>query len=94
MEADQRALQTRVDYAAVQLSVQEEYKASLQGAPPSTLTRLRNAAVEGFRAAIASVLDLGVWALRSVPTLLLWGLALFFPARWIWKRRRAAASQS
>lgn len=95
MEADQRALQTRVDFATVQLSVQEEYKASLQGAPPSTPTRLHNAAVEGYRAAIASVIDIGVWALQSLPTLLLWGLALFFPLRWLWKRRRhAAASQS
>jgi hypothetical protein len=95
MEADQRALQTRVDFATVQLSVQEEYKASLQGAPPSTPTRLHNAAVDGYRAAIASVIDLGVWALQSLPTLLLWGLALFFPARWIWKRwRHAPASQT
>jgi len=95
MEADQRALQTRVDFATVQLSVQEEYKASLQGAPPSTPTRLHNASVEGYRAAIASVIDIGVWLLQSLPVLLLWGLALFFPARWLWKRRRhAAASQS
>ncbi len=95
MEADQRALQTRVDFATVHLSVQEEYKASLQGAPPSTPTRLHNAAVEGYRAAIASVIDLGVWALQSLPTLLLWGLALFFPARWLWnRRRRTQASQS
>jgi hypothetical protein len=95
MEADQRALQTRVDFSTVQLSVQEEYKASLQGAPPSTPTRLHNAAVEGYRAAIASVIDIGVWALQSLPVLLFWGLVLFAPARWLWKRRdRIAPSQS
>jgi len=95
MEADQRALQTRIDFATVQLSVQEEYKAGLQGAPPSTGTRLRNAAVDGYRSLIESVIGIGVFALQALPILLLWGIVLFLPARWMWKRfRRAAASQS
>jgi hypothetical protein len=95
MEAEQRALQTRVDFAAIELSVQEEYKATLQGAPTATGTRLRNAAVEGYRSAIDSVIGVGIWALQALPTLLLWTIALFAPARWIWKRlRRTAATQS
>jgi hypothetical protein len=95
MEADQRALQTRIDFATVQLSVQEEYKASLQSAPPSTTRRLRNAAVEGYRSLVESVIGMGVFALQAVPILLLWGIILFLPARWMWKRfRRAAATQS
>jgi len=95
MEADQRSLQTRVDFATVQLSVQEEYKASLQGAPPSTATRLRNAAVEGYRSLIESVIGIGVFALQALPILLLWGIILFIPTRWMWKRfRRTAAAQS
>ena len=95
MEAEQRALQTRVDFATIELSVQEEYKATLQGAPTATGTRLRNAAVEGYRSAIDSVIGVGIWALQALPTLLLWTIALFAPARWIWKRlRRAAATQS
>jgi hypothetical protein len=95
MEADQRALQTRIDFATVQLSVQEEYKASLQSAPPSTARRLRNAAVEGYRSLVESVIGIGVFALQAVPILVLWGIILFLPARWMWKRfRRTAASQS
>ena len=95
MEADQRALQTRVDFATVQLSVQEEYKASLQGAPPSTSTRLRNAAIQGYKTVVESVIGFGVWALQSLPALVLWVLILLVPARWIWKRfRRTAVSQS
>jgi hypothetical protein len=95
MEADQRSLQTRVDFATVELSVQEEYKASLQSAPPSTTRRLRNAAVEGYRSVVESVIVFGVWALQSLPTVLLWGFVLFAPARWLWKRlRRTAVSQS
>jgi chromosome segregation ATPase len=95
MEADQRSLQTRIDFATVQLSVQEEYKASLQSAPPSTARRLRNAGVEGYRSLVESVIGIGVFALQAVPILLLWGIILFLPARWMWKRiRRTAASQS
>jgi hypothetical protein len=95
MEADQRSLQTRVDFATVELSVQEEYKASLQGAPTATATRLHNAAVEGYRSAIESLIGLGVWALQALPTILLWAIALFAPGRWIWKRvRRTSVSQS
>jgi len=95
MQADQQALQTRVDFATVELSVQEEYKASLQSAPPSTGRRLRNAAVEGYRSVVESVIGFGVWALQSLPTVLLWGFVLFAPARWLWKRlRRTAVSQS
>lgn len=93
MKADQRTLQTRIDFATVQLSVQEEYKASLQSAPPSTARRLRNAAVEGYRSLVESVIGIGVFALQAVPTLALWGLILFMPARWMWKRfRRTAAT--
>ena len=95
MEADQRALQTWIDFATVQLSVQEEYKASLQSAPPSTARRLRNAAVEGYRSLVESVIGIGVFALQAVPILLLWGIILFIPTRWLWKRlRRTAASHS
>jgi hypothetical protein len=95
MEADQRALQTRIDFATVQLSVQEEYKASLQTAPPSTARRLRNAAVEGYRSLVESVIGVGVFALQAVPILVLWGIILFLPTRWMWKRlRRTAAPQS
>jgi Domain of unknown function (DUF4349)/Putative zinc-finger len=95
MEADQRALQTRIDFATIELSVQEEYKASLQGAPTATATRLHNAAVGGYRSAIDSVIGVGIWALQSLPTILVWAIALFAPARWIWKRlRRTAVSQS
>jgi len=95
MEADQRALQTRVDFATVQLSVKEEYKASIQITPPSTSTRLRNAAIQGYKTVVESVIGFGVWALQSLSALVLWGLILFVPSRWIWKRfRRTAVSQS
>ena len=86
MEADQRALRTRIDFASLQLSLTEDFKASLQVTPPSTATRLHNAVVAGYRSLIESVIGFFIWLFESGPTLLLWAAILFVPARWIWKR--------
>jgi hypothetical protein len=91
MEADQRGLQKRIDFATIQLSVAEDYKASLQ-TPPTTATRFHNAAVEGFRSVIDGTIELMLWLLEAGPSLLLWAAILFFPARWAWKRYRRAES--
>jgi hypothetical protein len=94
MEADQRGLQKRIDFATVQLSVAEDYKASFQ-TPPTTGTRFHNAAVEGFRSVIDGTIELMLWLLEAGPSLLLWAAILFFPARWAWKRwRRAESTQA
>jgi anti-sigma factor RsiW len=90
MEADQRGLQSRVDFATITLSIAEEYKASLQGSPTSTSTRLHNSFVEGYRAVVENVIGLLAWLLEAGPTLILWAAILFFPARWAWKRIRRA----
>jgi anti-sigma factor RsiW len=94
MEADRRALQTRIDFATITLSVTEEYKASLNGAPSSTGTRLHNAFVTGYHSVVENVIGLVAWLLEAGPTLLLWAVLLFFPVRWAWRRmRRAFTSQ-
>lgn len=94
MEADQRTLETRVDYAMVHLSIAEDFRASLQVAPPSTSTRLHNAVVEGYHDVAESLIGFVVWLLAIGPTLLIWGSLLFFPARWAWKRWHRAASEN
>jgi hypothetical protein len=95
MEADRRALQTRIDFATITLSVTEEYKASLNGAPSSTGTRLHNAFVTGYHSVVENVIGLVAWLLESGPTLLLWAALLFFPVRWAWRRvRRSFTSQA
>jgi len=86
MDSEKRALRTRIDYAGVQLSLAEDFKASIQVAPPSTATRLHNALVDGYRSLIETVIGFFVWLLASGPTLLIWIAILFFPVRWIWRR--------
>lgn len=90
MEADQRTLQSRVDFGTVTLSVAEEYKASLHSAPFSTGARLHNAFVTGYHSVVESAIGLLAWLLESGPTLFLWAALLFFPVRWAWKRARRA----
>ena len=94
MEADQRALQARIDFATITLSVTEEYKASLNGAPSSTGTRLHNAFVAGYHSVVENVIGLLAWLLESGPTLLLWAPILFFPTRWAWRRVRRAFTRA
>ena len=86
MEADQRALQSRIDFATITLSVTEEYKASLNGTPSSMGTRLHNAFVTGYHSVVENVIGLLAWLLEAGPTLLLWVALLFFPLRWAWRR--------
>jgi anti-sigma factor RsiW len=94
MEADHRALQTRIDFATITLSVTEEYKASLNCAQSSTGTRLHNAFVTGYHGVVENVIGLVARLLESGPTLLLWAALLFFPVRWAWRRvRRSFTSQ-
>jgi hypothetical protein len=94
MEADQRALQTRIDFATITLSVTEDYKASLNGASSSTGTRLHNAFVTGYQSLVENVIGLLAWLLESGPTLLLWAALLFFPIRWVWRRARRALTNA
>jgi hypothetical protein len=90
MEADQRALQSRIDFAMISLSVTEEYKASLNAPPSSMSTRLHNSFVQGYHNVSESLIGLIAWLLEAGPTLLLWAAILFFPARWVWRRIRRA----
>jgi hypothetical protein len=48
------------------------------------------AGVEGVRSVVDGVIVLALWLLEAGPTLLLWAAILFFPARWAWRRMRAA----
>lgn len=58
-------------------------------ATPSVSGRLRNAIVEGYRAAVDSLVGTILFFFNVGPFLLLWGAILFFPARFAWRRLRA-----
>ena len=92
MEAEQKTLEHRVDFATIDLKLAEEYKAQLNTPAPSVLMQLRNAAVDGFRSAFESLLALVLFLAESGPSLLLWLALLGIPAWRLWRRFRRAQS--
>jgi hypothetical protein len=87
MEGEKKVLENRVEFAPLTVQVTEEYKAELQ-ARGSTLPRLRNAAVEGYRGVVDGVVSILLFLLSYGPGFLLWIALLFFPVRFAWKRLR------
>ena len=89
MDAERRATETLVAYATVQLTATENYQTPMKLGPESTLTRLRNAAVEGYKNVAGSVLDVSLVAITYGPALLLWGGLALLAGLWIRRRRRS-----
>ncbi len=93
MEAEQKALEHRVDFATVQLQLGEEYQAQL-GAPSTSVgTRMRNAFVSGLENAGSNVLGMILFFEEFGPVLLLWVVLLGMPAWFLWRRYRNAQSR-
>jgi len=88
MEAERKNMSNQISYATLNATIAEDYKAQLQVVPPSTSTRLSNAAVEGYRSMADGVVSLALFLLSNGPSLLLWGALLFLPARLVWKKVR------
>jgi multisubunit Na+/H+ antiporter MnhB subunit len=88
MQAEKKELSKRVAFATLNTTVKEEYFAKLQGTPPSTGSRFRNAAVDGYNTVVEGLIDVGLFLLSAGPSLLLWAAILFFPVRWAWKKLR------
>ena len=72
--------------ATVTLEVTEEPKAAMDMGPLPISARLRNAFVEGIRAAAESLLGFSLTLLNVAPTLVVWSALLFFPVRFIIRR--------
>ena len=92
MEAQRKSMAKQVTLASLNVSISEDYQAQLQVVPPSTATKLSNAAVEGYRTMVDGAVSLALFILLAGPSLLLWTAVLFLPARFGWKmlRRRVA----
>lgn len=94
MEAEQKSLEHRVDFATIDLRIAEEYKAQLTSPAPSVGMQLRNATVNGFRSVSESLLAVVLFFAETGPSLLLWVVILFIPARMLWRRYQRAYALS
>jgi Domain of unknown function (DUF4349)/Putative zinc-finger len=88
MDAEQKALEHRVDFATVDLQLTEEFKAQLN--PPSTSvgTRMRNAFITGIGNAGSSLLGIALFFEQYGPVLLLWFVLLGAPIALLWRYLR------
>jgi hypothetical protein len=93
MEAERKSLRNRIDFATLNLTVIEDYKAELKVVPPSIGTQIRNAAVDGYRSVVDGLFGLLLWLLSWLPTLLVWTLVLFYPIHAAWRKLRPRLGQ-
>jgi len=92
MEAEQKSLEHRVDFATIELRISEEYKAQLDNASPSASTRIHNSLVAGYKNAAETLLGFVLFFAESGPTLLIWLVILLVPALLLVRRFRRAAT--
>jgi anti-sigma factor RsiW len=86
MEAQQKSLEHRVDFATIDLTLAEEYKAKIGSASPAIATRLHNALVSGYRNAIEALVGIVLFFAANGPSFVLW-LILLLPVAWLLRRR-------
>jgi hypothetical protein len=88
MEAEKKSLTNRVDFATLNATMREDYQAMVPVGPFSMFARFRNAAVDGYRSTVESMIFAIAFLLAFGPVLLVWAAILFFPARLLWRRVR------
>lgn len=93
MDAEKKALSNQVAFATVTLTIREDYKAHVQMVPPSTSSRIRNAAVEGYESMVGGLISIVMFLASWGPSLLLWSMILFFPIRGIWRKVRRTRAE-
>jgi hypothetical protein len=95
MESEQKRLSNRVDFAFINLNLTEEYQAQLGVGPSMVGLQIRNAWVAGYHSAAEGLLGALAFCLSIGPSLLLWGLILSWPTRWVvrrWREWRSGAA--
>jgi hypothetical protein len=92
MEAEQKSLEHRVDFATIELRVSEEYKAKLDNSSPSASTRVHNSLVAGYKNAVETLLGFVLFFAESGPTLLIWLVIILVPVLLLVRRYRRVAA--
>jgi len=88
MEAEQQALEHRVEFASVDLQLTEEYKAELNPPSASVFNRLRNAFVAGLSNGAETILGIVLFLEEDGPVLLIWLAILGLPVFLLVRRYR------
>ena len=91
MEAEQKSLEHRVDFASVEVQLSEEYKAQLNS-PNSVSTRIHNAFVAGYHNATETLLGFLLFFEEYGPSLVIWLVVLALPIILAWRRYKRVRS--
>jgi hypothetical protein len=90
MQAERQAFDNRAVFSSVFFSMREEVSS-----PAVTLgAQLRNAADHGFSDAATSLSGILIFAMNYGPSLLLWAVIIFLPARCLWRRSRLLSART
>jgi len=92
MEAEQKNLEHRVDFATVEIRLSEEYKAQINVPDNSVPTRLHNAFVAGYHNASETILGIVMFLEEYGPSILIWLALLALPVLG-WMRYRRLRSK-
>jgi chromosome segregation ATPase len=88
MEADQKVLEHRVDFATIDLQLTEQYREQLSAQSTSVPMQIRNAFVAGLRHGADTLLGILLFFEEAGPTLLVWLAILAVPGFLLWRRYR------
>ncbi|MGA2420940.1 MAG: DUF4349 domain-containing protein [Candidatus Acidiferrum sp.] len=87
IEAERSASSSRVSFANVFISLREE-----RASPAETLGgKLRSAAISGLNDALDSLSSILLFVAGHGPLLVLWAALIYFPGRYLWRRRAQLA---
>jgi len=84
LEAERVAAEHRVIFANVLFSLREEVPPPVE----SLAAQFRSAGATGLTGALSSVSAILMFVIGRGPVILVWVLLVFFPARWIWRKRQ------
>ena len=88
MEAEQKALDHRVDFASVELQLNEVFSAQLGTPSNSVSNQMHNALIDGMHNAFASLLGIVLFFVEYGPALLVWLGILGAPTFLVLRRYR------
>jgi hypothetical protein len=90
MELQRHSFDSRAVFSNIHFSLREEHEAPVE----SLSAQFRSAAGSGLSDAVHSLSALLLVLINYGPSLLLWSVVLFFPARYLWRRSRVPDVQA
>jgi anti-sigma factor RsiW len=93
MEAEQTAIEHRVDFATVDLQLTEEYKAEIISPTASLGARLHHALLAGYRNAANTVVGIVLLLAEYGLSVLIWIVIIPLPMLFLWRRYRKTRSR-